>query len=235
MASSRPLGLIITHISFVATHNANGKEFNPGTKLVLVQPTALVSGHTRRAMVDGHMIDLHDYTNDTTSAGMLRAKGVMVDVNGNPVAEAGVTNPTPVVVQVNEAAIKKEVTAWNSANPKDVPRNAAQEIAAAKAGADGVYRIRDVTTGSEKLVDANLNAVTHVKRPCDTHPVEVKPVPNDPSKPTGPTHPGFNKPGTDVDADSKLLKNIKIALWIIFKDGYSCERRRSPLQIIPYC
>jgi hypothetical protein len=97
-----------------------------------------------------------------------KTKGVVVGVNGKPLAQAGATNPTPVAL--DEASIHNEVEAWNKKNPENL-RHADQEITQAKLESSSVFRVHNPVTHTETLVNANLIPLTQVKIKND--PVEI--------------------------------------------------------------
>ncbi|AKA86447.1 hypothetical protein [Pseudomonas synxantha] len=110
----------------------DGTDFAAGTKIVLMTPNAGDSEN---------------------------ARGILVGDHGAPVPEAEMTNAKPVVV--NEAQIKSEVADWNKDHPQSL-RTADEEIAQAKLNAASVFRVHDLVSGNERLVDADLDGLTQV-------------------------------------------------------------------------
>ncbi|MGY2960124.1 hypothetical protein ACVWZP_001073 [Pseudomonas sp. TE36184] len=89
-----------------------------------------------------------------------KTKGLVVGVNGKPLAQADATNPTPVAL--DEASIRSEVEAWNKKNPENF-RYADQEITQAKLESSSVFRVHNPVTHIETLVSADLIPLTQVK------------------------------------------------------------------------
>jgi len=116
--------------------NKDGNDFPTGTKIILVNPASP------------------------------KTVGLIVDMNGSALAQAGAINPTP--VELDEASILQDFDKWNNTHPNDV-RDANKEMIKLKSS--GVFRVHNPQTHIETLVGANLAPLTQLR--INDEPIDI--------------------------------------------------------------